>query len=206
MAITNATAPYPVTVGNMYFGDLGTGGGITKVEYARNVGISFLQSIQKVPGSGKITDVVSKITGIDLTLASSRLPKSIVRKYRGQTVSTNKGFSAVNTDDKFVQFAFGFVVKNSDGTNVFNWLPNVTMTENNSSYATTPVDGSNDPVQDTVINALPDPTSGDIIIDYDQGEVVEGKVALTEEAFFAQVIKSMTDSIIDSETDVTPGT
>ena len=205
MAITTATAPYPVTVGNMYFGDL-TLGDILKVEYARNVGISFIQTVQKIPGSGKITDIKSRITGIDVTLASSRLPKSIVRKYRGQTVSTNKGFSAVNENDTFVSFAFGFTVKNSDQTSAFHWLPNCTMTENNSSYDTAPPEGANDPVQDTKISAIPDSDSGDALITYDQSEVVAGKVPLTEEAFFAQVIKSMTDSIIDSETDVTPGT
>lgn len=191
-------APFNVTVGNIYFGDLETDE-VVKVEYARTVGITILQNTQKIPGSGKITDQSSRITGIDVALSSSRLPKSIINKYRGKKVSENGGFSAINVKDRFKEFAFGFVSENSDGTKVFNWLPNCTMTENNETYETTPVDGANDPVQDTSISALPDQESEDIRIEYDQSEVAEGKTPLTEEEFFAKVIKSLEDPIVDSE-------
>lgn len=196
--IDKATAPFPVTVGNIYFGDLQTNE-IIMVDYARTVGVTIKQNKQEVPGSGKITDSFSRITGIDIALSSSRLPREIVRKYRGQKVSGNKGFSSINVNNNFVPFAFGFVVKNSDQTSVFNWLPNVTMSEHNSSFETTPVDGANDPVQDTAISALPDQESEDILIEYDQGEVAEGKTPLTEAEFFAKIIKSMSDPLIDSE-------
>ena len=201
--IKTATAPYPVTVRDAYFADLQTDE-IIRVGYMRTVGLSIIQNTQKIPGSGRITDQISRITGIDLSVASSRLPAEIVRKYRGKKVSENGGFSAINVKNKFPAFAFGFVVENSDQSFTFAWLPNCTMTENNETYQTTPVDGANDPVQDTTISALPDPESEDLLIDYNQGEVKEGFTPLTEEEFFAKVIKSFEDELIDSETATTP--
>lgn len=198
MALSKVSAPFPVTVGNIYFGDAETGEVVT-VEYAKTVGLTVTQSTLNITGSGKITDIIASITGLEIALSSSRLPKEIVRKYRGQEVSENKGFSAINTDDNLVPFAFGFTVKNSNGKSVFNWLPNVTMTENNATYNTKPAEGDNDPVQDTTINAIPDGDSGDILVEYDQSEVTEGFTPLTEKEFFAQVISSMDDPLIDSE-------
>lgn len=198
MALSKVSAPFPVTVGNIYFGDAETGEVVT-VEYAKTVGLTVTQSTLNITGSGKITDIIASITGLEIALSSSRLPKEIVRKYRGQEVSENRGFSAINTDNNLVPFAFGFTVKNSNGKSVFNWLPNVTMTENNATYNTKPAEGDNDPVQDTTINAIPDGDSGDILVEYDQSEVTEGFTPLTEKEFFAQVISSMDDSLIDSE-------
>ena len=60
-------------------------------------------------------------------------------------------------------------------------------------------------MQDTTISALPDPESEDLLIDYNQGEVKEGFTPLTEEEFFAKVIKSFEDELIDSEKATTPG-
>ena len=208
MAIAILHPEYEITVGNAYFADTATEEAGVKtfdtpkgVESIKSVGLTRQKAETTVYASGITYAYTSKKTGSQIAVSALALPGDMVRKYLGQAVSTNKGFSFEGTDDKLPEFAFGYSTEYTDGKKVFKWFPRCKLIDFNPTSATA-TDSTPEPDKSYTILALP--YSKLIEVEYDQHQVDPTKVPLTEDAFFAAVIASKEDAIIDTETAVIP--
>lgn len=197
MAIKNVKPLYYLTIGAGYFKDENTTD-VIKVETLKRVGITANKTEQTIYGSGKIYDYVSQNTSQDLAVDAIQLPSDLVRRYLGENVSTNGGFSFATTNDEPIEFAFGYATEYKSGHKEFKWYPRCKLITANETDETK-TDSAIDPQRSYTIKAMP--TDERLIrVRYNQSEVVEGKVALTEEEFFADAITSVGGELIDSET------
>lgn len=197
MAIQNVKPLYYLTIGGGYFKD----GGLTdviKVESLKRVGITANKTEQTIYASGKIYDYVSQNTSQDLAVDSVQLPPDLVRKYLGEQVSTNGGFSFATTEDEPIEFSFGYATSYQNGLKEFKWFPRCKLITANETDETK-TDNAIDPQRSYTIKAMPT-DKGLIRVRYNQSEVAEGKTALTEEQFFADVITEVESTVVDSET------
>lgn len=203
MSIDILSPAYRITVGIMYFADItATTGGVNTyatpkgVNSIKNIGVTKQKSEQKVFASGFTYKYSSRKTGSQIQVSALQLPKDIIRKYAGKTVSTNKGFSFEQITDDLPEFATGYTTEYSDGKKVFKWFPRCVLAEYDDTVETS-TDTPTEPSVAYQIVALP--YNGLIEVEYDQSQVVSGKTPLSEEQFFAAVISKTDDALVDSE-------
>lgn len=200
---------YVISTGNAYFADrIDTAGVITfdtpvSVDTIKSVGVNTTKAEQTIFASGKIYSHEVRKVSKQYTVDAVSLPRDIVRKYLGKAVSTNKGFAFETDRDVPPEFAFGTVTEYKSGKKVFNWAPRCQLITFDPTVLTA-TDAAADPTEQYVIMVMPHGDDGTFEVEYDQSQVDAAKVPLTETAFFAAVVDSKDNALIDSETAVTP--
>lgn len=202
MSITILTPDYELTVKEAYyaFGSEAPVG----VNTIKSVGLAEQRATGTIYASGKVLKAISRLNSSQLTVGATSLPQTFKRRALGRSVSTNGGFAASTSSDVPVEFAFGYASEYSSGLQRFVWYPRCTLITADTNIETKK-DGAEDPNSSYVILAMPYATGNCIEIAYDQSEVDSGKVPLTAAEFFAQVITSLDNALVDTEaTGTTP--
>lgn len=201
---------YQISVGNAYFADVAsvangvnTYGTPYGVESIKSVGLTKQKAEQTIHASGITYEYASKKSSTQIALGAVALPAATLRKYLGNTVSTNKGFGFETADDTLPEFAFGYTTEYSNGDKVFKWYPRCKLIAHDPSVETS-TDTPTDPNLAHTILAMPYGTDRLIEVSYDQSEVDAAKVPYTEDEFFTQVVSTKTDVFVDAEDAVTP--
>lgn len=203
MSITILTPDYDLSVLEAYYAFNGVSPGTFEapvgVNTIKSVGLAEQRATGTVYASGGILKSISRQNASQLTVGATALPIAFKRRALGRAISANVGFSSNKTGDVPLEFAFGYATEYSSGKQVFHWCPRCTLVTADASVETK-TDGAENPNSSYVILAMPFGVGKNIEIVYDQSEVVANKVPLTGAQFFAAVISSLTNAIVDTET------
>lgn len=206
MPITVKSPDYYQTVLNAYLATIASStGGVNTydtpfaVNEIKEVGVSEQRTESKIYASGTVFKQTSKHTATNLGVSAIMLPRDFVREVLGRSVDANGGMSFATGKDTSAEFAFGYTFEYSNGDKVFIWHPRCVLTSDDKTVKTS--DGNAlDPATSYSIVALPYGPDMIIQAEYDQSLVSATKVPLTEDAFFATVVSTLTDARIGTET------
>ena len=152
-------------------------------------------STKKIYASGIVYDTTSQVKGATASLGAVALPRIFVDKALGS--KTNGALSYDLSNQKGMEFAFGYYCAKSDGSMVYYYHPRCKLTLGDEEHKTLD-DSDLDPEVSYDIEIMPT-AEGLWRVRYDTADVAAGKTPLTMEEFFSALPYTIT------EVEVIPG-
>lgn len=172
-----------------YEPDGATGKLIQQMDIIKTLGLSPDASSSKIYASGLVYDVTANVKGATASLGVVAFPRSILDKAFGAKVIG--ALSIDKTNDKGMEFSFGYYCEMSDGSLVYYWHPRCKLVMGESDYDTSD-DGDPDPEVSYDIEIMPT-HEGVWRIRYYTNAVAEGKQPLTLDEFYGAAAYTVTE-------------